>query len=525
MERHYLGSHTPMTKRLRPVLRLPLIALLLSAAAGSDAAHAQTPAADCDDPGRCTQLALEARSRGAYETFHDLAWRAVQHGPPNDPDLMYLLARAQALSGRRRDALVMLRRLAEAGIPNDAGMHEDFRRVRELPEWNFVRTLADRARPAPPQVVDESAPAAPVASAPATPERVAAAPERVAVEPAPSAALPERVTPPAARAAAAETAAPPVPEVAPSAAAPVSAAANRPAPRIERAVVDDAVRFSTGAFAPAGLAYDAVSRRFLFGDMAGRRLFVVGEGGDSTVDLVRAASAGFEDVTALAIDRTRGDLWVLSSASGSTAGAIHRLQLISGRAVATIPVANPNAAVRLIDVVVAADGLVAALDSGAPRLLLVRAGDTAIHSTIRLAVDDPRGVAVNDAARIVYVAHREGILRVDLAGRTTARLGAATGVDLTKIEQIRWYRDNLFAVQVQEDGQRWLVRLELGRGNRVTRTGLLEQLPASGGTFMTISGDELYYFVADSSGSPPPSTTDVVVRRIRLRQDGDPASR
>ena len=107
---------------------------------------AQVAPIDCHEPKACGELALEARARGAYEAFHDLAWRAVQTGRPNDPDLMYLLARAQALSGRRRDALVMLRRLAESGIVTDAATDEDFRRVRELPEWPYIAGLFARAR-------------------------------------------------------------------------------------------------------------------------------------------------------------------------------------------------------------------------------------------------------------------------------------------------------------------------------------------------------------------------------------------
>src|SRR5678815_3522093 len=107
----------------------------------------QVATAECREPQACRELALEAREHGAYEAFHDLAWRAVQTGRPNDPDLMYLLARAQALSGRRRDALVMLRRLAESGIITGAATEEDFRRVRELPEWPYIAELSTRARP------------------------------------------------------------------------------------------------------------------------------------------------------------------------------------------------------------------------------------------------------------------------------------------------------------------------------------------------------------------------------------------
>ena len=50
-------------------------------------------------------MALAAADRREYERFHDLSWRAVQLGPRNDPALMSMLARAQALSGRPHDAL------------------------------------------------------------------------------------------------------------------------------------------------------------------------------------------------------------------------------------------------------------------------------------------------------------------------------------------------------------------------------------------------------------------------------------
>src|SRR3954452_22775165 len=97
----------------------------------------QDPSArpECKEWHECRQLALDAASRQDYETFHDLAWRAVQTGPKNDPALMYLLARAQSLSGRPADALVMLQRLAQMGTATDAATNDDFKRVRALPGW------------------------------------------------------------------------------------------------------------------------------------------------------------------------------------------------------------------------------------------------------------------------------------------------------------------------------------------------------------------------------------------------------
>ena len=117
----------------------------------------------------CQQLALEAAEREEFETFHELAWRAVQTGQPNDPDLMFVLSRAQSLSGRPDDALVMLRRLAERGIPHlEAETLNDFSRMRDMAGWpnllEEMRNIASasaRATPAPP--TGRAAPPAPPA--------------------------------------------------------------------------------------------------------------------------------------------------------------------------------------------------------------------------------------------------------------------------------------------------------------------------------------------------------------------------
>src|SRR5436190_23656413 len=114
---------------------LLLVAAILEGAPA--AAQAGRPAA-CSASQQCRQLALDAAGRGDYETFHDLAWRAVQTGPRNDPALMFMLARAQCLSGRPHDALVMLQRIAGTGVATDATTGDDFRRAGELPGWPEV---------------------------------------------------------------------------------------------------------------------------------------------------------------------------------------------------------------------------------------------------------------------------------------------------------------------------------------------------------------------------------------------------
>ena len=165
----------------------------------------------------------------------------------------------------------MLRRLANRGVVTDAAAEEDLDPVRRLPGWPEVEALMERvakARLSSPPAVEASTSAVP------------------ALTPGPPPAVP------------------------------VAAPAPRNALRFEPRPGEEVARFSAEPFVAGGLAYDAVSRRFLFGDALGRRVIVLGEGSDTTVDLIRAAGAQFHDVTSFEIDPKRGDLWVASTGPG-----------------------------------------------------------------------------------------------------------------------------------------------------------------------------------------------------------------
>jgi hypothetical protein len=448
----------------------PLV-LLLPLAWGSVAASStafQSPRdGDCTEWHDCRQQALAAADRGEYETFHDLAWRAVQTGPPKDPALMYLLARAQSLSGRPHDALIMLERLAQMGVASDAATNEDFSRTRQLPDWPEAEALIERiAHPS-------AVPAAATASSPPSP------PDRVDRRP----------------------------PIAPT-------------------LVTEAVRFSTARFAVGGLAYDAASHRFLFGDRLGRKLIVVGEGSNHAVDLVRADSAGFHDISAIEIDQRRGDLWVASAAAADGAGMLHRLQLVSGRLLRAFRVAADLEPVRLVDLAVTPTGAVLVLDAASRQLFVLRSGATSLERVMRIDVQEPASLAIGGDDQVAYVAHRDGLSRIDLRGRTTSPIAAPDGISLMHLERIRWQGHALVAVRVDGDNSRRIIRLELNAGGRaVTRATTLEaSIPAAGPTFITVSGDELLYVVDGSNDAvgrlSPAASSDLaefVAYRIPLR--------
>jgi hypothetical protein len=447
------------------------LAVAFLVANGSAATEAPQIAArvECHEVQECRRLALEAKERGAYETFHDFAWRTIQTGRKNDPDLMYLLARAQSLSNRPTDALVTLRRLAEMGMVYDATTNEDLWAVRTLPGWPQVAALIDR-------VAASDVP-------PPSPRAPAATPPR------PTALIVE--------------------------------------PKIQELAVVDAIRFSAPGYVPGGLAYDSVSRRFLVGDLSARKLLVVGEGSNHVEDMVRADSARFQDVTAIEIDRRRGDLWVVSTGPTDGTGALHKLQLISGRMLRVFEAANELQPVRFADVTVTPSGTVLVLDDVGRRVLGVRSKAKALAAMLSLEVEAPTSLAASGDGEVAYVAHRDGLVRLDLATRTASAIAGPDGVDLGHFERIRWHRNALVGAQVTPNGARRFVRLRLSQtGKRVTEATVIDaSLPAgSGPTFATVTGDDLYYLVTRSaeSGSRPDQahgreSVDVLVQRIRLR--------
>jgi hypothetical protein len=450
------------------------------------ALDAQQPGRDvgrdvgCRDWRGCREQALAAADRREHETFHNLAWRAVQLGPPNDPALMFLLVRAQALSGRPHDALVMLDRLAGMGVASDVES-DDFVVVRTLPEWPAVAAHIERVR------------------------RPDAAPAVVA----PAAVGTSTVASGAAVAGAADTTA-------------AATAPGAPSPSMAPAV--EAVRFSTGAFTPGGLAYDSVSDRFLVGDRLGRKLIVVTGRSNQATDFVRADSAGFQEIAAIEIDAKRGDLWVGSSAPSGGAGTVHKLQLISGRPLRSFPIAAELEPVAFADLAVTAAGALFVLDSAGAQLLVLRPGAEALERVMRLDARAPASLAAGRDEGIAYVAHGDGVSRVDLRARTATSLTAPASIALDRLERIRWNAGALIAIRLDEDSSRRIIRFDLNpSGRAVTKATTLERsAPILGPTFLTFSGDQLVYLAdgaASADGSQPAGSraAEFVAYRLRLR--------
>jgi hypothetical protein len=272
-------------------------------------------------------------------------------------------------------------------------------------------------------------------------------------------------------------------------------------------------------FAAGGLAYDAVSGRFLFADRAARKLTVAGDGLDYAVDFVRGDAAGFYQVAGLAIDPRRGDLWVASARRDDGAGALHRLQLISGRSLRLFEVPSDARPVDLVDLAVTPGGSVVVLDGRQGQLFQLTPRGEALQPVMR--VDGSAPVSLTSGGDdVVFVAHGQGVVRADLQAKSVTPLTAAAGVDLTGLESVRWHRDAIIGVQKPAGGARRIVRLRLnGSGRAVTSLTVLQAAAddRQGPVFATVSGDELSYIVAGDPTQSAGDGAETVVYRIPLR--------
>ena len=324
--------------------------------------------------------------------FHDLAWRAVQKGRPNDPALLYLVARAQSLSGRPGDALVMIDRLTAMRVATDAATDDDLSRMRALPGWP---ALADRIA-----AVRAGHPPGPALPAPTT-----------SVSPAPTGA--------GSRAS--------------SARSPVPTAATD---------TGDAARFAIEEPRPAGLAYDVVSRRFVVASREGRKLSVVDEFSQHVATL-SGTQAGFDDIAALDLDPLVRNLWVVSSPARAERRRSTSCARLGARAPTFQPAARPDSA-RFVDVAVSGRSIVLVLDGPGKRLCGF-ALDLDLETAA--ALGDTDAVSLAPAAEdVVYLAGSHGISRVDPRPRrrppSKRRRGRSPG-----LSRIRFYRGGLVGLQ------------------------------------------------------------------------------
>ena len=266
------------------------------------------------------------------------------------------------------------------------------------------------------------------------------------------------------------------------------------------APLEVALRIPATRISPTGLAYDHVSGRFLMVDSGSDKLVSVDELSRHMVDLVKADSAGFRDITAFEIDTRRGDLWVVSAGGpGGTdhesVTALHKLQLISGRPLAKFQPGDGFGGTRFEDVAVGKSGDVFVLDAAGGRVFRLAPRTTTLRMACRLRLDHPVSLALaGDRAAIAYVAHAGGLARVDLATGRSTRVAASKSLRLDGLERIRFDSGHIVGTQRGDDGIRHVVSIRIAGGTapRAVAVERLDSVDAvAGGTLTALSGDDV----------------------------------
>jgi hypothetical protein len=429
---------------------LRFVFFLLAGAFAAAAQPQESPA--CTTAEACRREARDAIATGEFERAHDLAWLAYQKGSKQDPETLTLVARTQSLSGRADDAFVMLRRLADSGIVvADVGDSEDFRRVRAHASWSELVAIMESIRA---RATTTAAPAVTPAAVP-----------RAAASPAPAAAKGSRPAPPA-------------------------AGAEVPTAAVTRAVAD--LNLPAGVAQPTALAYDAVSARFVLAGAASDSLTVLSQTSTNAASFTAPGWSGAARTTAIAIDRAAGDLWVAVTSDGG--GALHRLQLISGR---RLEVVSPpkDADLDAAAIVVAPDG-VYVLDRAAGRLYRrpAKATALAVHASLDKEIT-PLGLARSRDG--FYVSHEDGVLRIDGASRRQRAVSVPKGTRLGGLHALAWHDRMLFGIQ-RLDGQLTVVRMRLNAaGTAVTR---VERVGPAAVPVATLAAGVYYYVTSADAG-------------------------
>jgi hypothetical protein len=280
---------------------------------------------------------------------------------------------------------------------------------------------------------------------------------------------------------------------------PATSAAKGGAPALERA---EPLPLPDGVQTPSAMAYDGVSGRLVLVDGDTETLKVLSEVSGNAANLVSRGWGGNYRTA-------RGDLWATAAANSSDAKApsvVHRLQLVSGRLLYTVPAPTTKPNAQLV-AIAQTGNTVYALDAAGRRIFEVAPGAKTMRPRATFKIDDAASLAVT-AEGVAFVSHRAGVLRVNLADGKSAPLTAARGVDLEGLRWIARQGQGLLGIQRRADGTHAAVRIRLDASSR--RATRLDVLGEAASPAATVMGSVFYFLAPSSSGG-------TVVERVKLQ--------
>jgi sugar lactone lactonase YvrE len=262
------------------------------------------------------------------------------------------------------------------------------------------------------------------------------------------------------------------------------------------------------SFWPEGVDYDAHTGRFYVASVRHRTIAELWPDGSSR-DILPRDSHTLGAILGVRVDTARGVLWattsgipqMLSYASrDSGIAALLRIRVSDGAIEKRWNIRPAAGGHVLGDLAIGPQGDVFFTDSSEPVFYRLRPGADSLESIRSPLFHSLQGMAPSPDGRRVYIAdYSHGMLSVDLASGTVARVADAPGSTSLGCDGIVWDRGAIIAVQNGVSPAR-VVRFVLDpAGTRFTRVDVLDQniSVADEPTIGTIAGGEFVY-VANS---------------------------
>lgn len=255
------------------------------------------------------------------------------------------------------------------------------------------------------------------------------------------------------------------------------------------------------------ITWDESRGRFLVGTRSDGRVLAVGMDGEVT-ELIRADNEnGLWSVMGLLVDQANNRLWVTSAALPVFAGygpadkgrsVLFEFDLANLELIKRHPVPVDGKAHILSNMVLSPSGDLYIVDQKLPLIYKKPAGDGKLKAVLGLRnMVSLRGIAINEAGSLMYVADREmGIAVIDVKSGRVAPLDVEETLNLGGIDGLYFKNNRLVMIQNGIKPQRVMLLQLDASGIKVA--GVVPMAVAQPGfdypNFGTLKGEELYYF-------------------------------